>query len=312
MPAVKKLHIVKPHPDAIAALRDRSRHGARLAPGFRARKDLNLSDHGGRKLNDLKFANYYLGHWSATDMQSIDTSLSGALTDPKLNHVMQQYFPSPVTTQFLGSSQRGDTSLVGGSVFNRDNVHATLAVLDLSRYDLSDTVVCLYLPQGVILDTHSAGPGGVGDDRDAKTSGHAIADKDDADDSTQGLGGYHGSAQIGGKNVMFAVAVYSDASNGEINGIPVWPDSWKNVVATMYHELNEARTDPDVEAAMRQQDDALLAWYADNAGEIGDIPMAEAGADITKVMVEVALHAGGTAPIQLMWSNEVGGPGLPY
>jgi hypothetical protein len=80
----------------------------------------------------------------------------------------------------------------------------------------------------------------------------------------------------------------------------------------MYHELNEARTDPDVEASMRQQDDALLGWYADNVGEIGDIPMDEARADLAKVMTEVALLAGGTAPIQLMWSNEVGGPGLPY
>jgi hypothetical protein len=318
MPATKKLNIVKPHPDAIAALRSRSRHGARLAPGFHARKDLNLSDHGGRRLNDLKFANFYLGHWSASDMTSIDSALSGALTDPKLNHVMQQYFPSPVTTEFLGSSLRGDSSLVPGATYNRDNVHATLARLSLAHYDLSDTVICLYLPQGVILDTRSARPGGVGDDRDkdgdgnTKKSGHVIGDKDDADDSTQGLGGYHGSAQINGKNVLFAVAVYSDESDGEINGIPVWPDSWKNVVATMYHELNEARTDPDVEAAMRGNDDSLLGWYSDNAGEIGDIPMEEAGQDLAKVMVEVALLAGGTVPIQLMWSNEVGGPGLPY
>jgi hypothetical protein len=227
---------------------------------------------------------------------------------------MQQYFPNPVTTEFLGSSLRGDSSLLPGTTYNRDQVHATLAALDLSGYDLSSTVICLYLPQGVILDTRSTGPGGVGDDGDEgkKKSGHAIADKDDADDSTQGLGGYHGSAQIGGQTVLFAVAVYSDESNGEINGIPVWPDSWKNMVATMYHELNEARTDPDVEASMRDQDDSLLGWYADNVGEIGDIPMNEAGQDLTKVMVEVALLAGGTAPIQLMWSNEVGGPGLPY
>jgi hypothetical protein len=31
------------------------------------------------------------------------------------------------------------------------------------------------------------------------------------------------------------------------NGIPAFDESWKNVVATFYHELVEARTDADVE-----------------------------------------------------------------
>ena len=36
-----------------------------------------------------------------------------------------------------------------------------------------------------------------------------------------------------------------------MNGIPVFDRPWKNVVATLYHELNEARTDADVEDAIR-------------------------------------------------------------
>jgi hypothetical protein len=46
--------------------------------------------------------------------------------------------------------------------------------------------------------------------------------------------------------------------------------------------------------------------------EIGDIPMTLAGSDLSKVMKEVPLADGsGTVPIQLMWSNAVGGPEGP-
>ncbi len=310
MTTSNKLHIVKMHPDALVALRKRhSPGGAKIAPGFTARKALNLVNRGGRTLNDLRFVNVYLGGWAGSDVSNIDTALAGALTDPALNHVVQQYFQSPVTTSFLGNSRQPDSPLVPGAVYNRDAVHTTLASLDLSTYDLTKTVVCLYLPEGVILDTTSTGPGGVGNDKQRTVK---VGEPDGEDDSTQGLGGYHGSAQIGGETVLFAVAVYSDAVGGVINGIPVWPDPWKNIVATMYHELNEARTDPDVEASMRQSNDGLLGWYSDKGGEIGDIPMSEAGANLSSVMMEVPLTAGGTVPIQLMWSNEVGGPGLPY
>jgi hypothetical protein len=294
----KRIKIVKAHPDALKALRLRQSSSAQIAPGFKAKRALNLRAGKGRTLNDLQFVNVYLGHWAAADMSSIDTALSGAMTDPNLNHVIQQYFKVPLTTHFLGSSQRGDTSLTAGRTYNRDDVHATLAGLDLSRYDLTKTLVCLYLPAGVILDTHSAS--GVGDDKDSK------------DSSLEGLGGYHGSADVAGKEVLFAVAVYSASHAHKINGIPFWPDPWKNIVATMYHELNEARTDPDVEKSMRLNNDKLLGWYSPKGGEIGDIPMSEAGAHLELVMMEVPLVAGGTAPVQLMWSNEVGGPGMPY
>jgi hypothetical protein len=43
-------------------------------------------------------------------------------------------------------------------------------------------------------------------------------------------------------------AVYSEIRpDGIVNGIPVFDQPWKNVLATFYHELNEARTDPDVD-----------------------------------------------------------------
>ena len=75
--------------------------------------------------------------------------------------------------------------------------------------------------------------------------------------------------------------------------------AWKNVVATFYHELNEARTDPDVGDAQTYYD-RHLGWYSDGiiippikkrqlGGEIGDIPIEEAqklGRDLSTVFKE--------------------------
>jgi hypothetical protein len=302
----KRSNIVKPHPDAVEALKELARAGPHIAHGFRPKKALNLVFKGGRTLHALQFKNFYLGHWSRTDMTNIDGALAGALTDVNLNHVIQQYFDDkPITSVALQSAHRADPSLTSGVTFDRDAVHRALAALHLNGIDLQKTIICLYLPPGVILDTHAAD--GVGNEKGKKR--HA---GDDKDSSLEGLGGYHGSAHVNGRTVYFAVAVYSQIAGHEINGIPLWPDPWKNIAATMYHELNEARTDPDVEEAIRTGNDKLLGWYSDADGEIGDIPMTEAGRHLGLVMVEVPLVAGGTAPIQLMWSNAIGGPCGPF
>jgi hypothetical protein len=166
-------------------------------------------------------------------------------------------------------------------------------------------VVCLFLPPGIILSDVAAG--GVGK---LKLKG----DENDTASSKSGLGGYHGSCHLGPTRAYFAVGVYSQFIGKKPNGIPIWPDSWKNIVATFYHELNEARTDPDVEESERANSTKLLGWYANvkGGGEIGDIPMNEAGNRLNLVMVEVPLADGNTAPIQLMWSNAVGGPQGPF
>jgi hypothetical protein len=71
--------------------------------------------------------------------------------------------------------------------------------------------------------------------------------------------------------------------------------------------LVEARTDADVEAGK-------VAWVNTEtpSEEIGDIPMTLAGNNLGKVMKEVQLTDGsGVVPIQLMWSNAMGGPEGP-
>ena len=119
--------------------------------------------------------------------------------------------------------------------------------------------------------------------------------------SEHGLGGYHGS--VAGHD--YAVAVYSEGTNG----IVAFGDPWKNVCATVYHELQEARTDPDVEEAARTGKSSFLGWYSPRGGEIGDIPIADSGGDLGAVFREVPLAAGGgTVPVQLMWSNRDNAP----
>ncbi|MGZ4414990.1 MAG: hypothetical protein ACXVRZ_11565, partial [Gaiellaceae bacterium] len=75
------------------------------------------------------------------------------------------------------------------------------------------------------------------------------------------------------------------------------------------------RTDPDVEDAIRAGDspeaNRFLGWYSPKGGEIGDIPMEEAGASLSTVMQEVPLTRGATAPVQLMWSNALSAPEGP-
>jgi len=310
----KSIHIVKVHPEKLRAFKATGAHGRKAkptrapaagaaprAPGFAANAALNLKDFHGKKIQTLSFTNIYLGssQWSASDMTSIDTALSGAMSDPALNNVIQQYFDAPITTTFLG---RNASDAAVPATYTRDSVSATLTQMyasgQLSGVDFPNTLVNLLLPPGVILDTTAAG---------------GVGDLDDKDSSLEGLGGYHGShVAADGTTIYFAAAVYSQSTATGQNGIPVWPDSWKNVVATLYHELNEARTDADVEQVNRSNNEGLLGWYSTQGGEIGDIPINEAGNDLQSVFVEVNLQSGQTAPIQLMWSNAAEGPGEPF
>ncbi len=101
--------------------------------------------------------------------------------------------------------------------------------------------------------------------------------------------------------------VYSEGQNG----IVALSEPWKNVVATFYHELCEARRDPEDDDVIRSGNEKQLGWYSNKGGEIGDIPMSLAGAHLERVMVEAPLAKGGTAPVQLEWSNHVHGPEGP-
>jgi hypothetical protein len=298
------------------------RETAARAAGFPAEPGLNMRYFGGKTIEHLTFTHVYLGGkaaWHADDVRRIDAALPAAMKDPHLNNVLAQYFADGSPTSSFKPS-RFLEGTVPQRVY-RDTLEHLVASLDqangLSGFDLASTVFCFLLPRGVVLvDGTSTGHQQRSDDDDAKPKHNpALAERDEAADSKHGLGGYHGSIhpKHGAKRdtVYYAVGVYSEGANG----IVAFDHPWKSVCATFYHELCEARTDPDVEDAIRAGDtpaaDKLIGWYSPKGGEIGDIPMEEAGADLGTVMKEVVLASGGKAPIQLMWSNAVGGPEGP-
>jgi hypothetical protein len=268
--------VLRPGSPAEAAFRT-----AALEPGFEPAHELDLQYLGGKTLPQLAFRLVYLGRWSAADRRALDASLPAAMGDPGLNDVVAQYFPG----QTVGSTFTGSTARRDAVSTRVDKPEVESLVRHLGPAD--GAVTCLLLPRGVVL-----------------VDGDVTSER--------GLAGYHGSLHVGGQTLYYAVAVYSEGTNG----IVAFDEPWKNVCATLYHELQETRTDPDVEDAIRLGSapgaDRLLGWYSPRGGEIGDIPMSEAVGNLDLVMREVPLADGsGTVPIQLMWSNAVGGPEGP-
>jgi hypothetical protein len=300
--------VLRPQSAALHAYASRAGvSGDAIATGFRPRPDLDLTFHGGRTIRDLVFVNRYLGGptaWDDSDRTNIDSGLRTLLTDPGLQEIIAQYFfGQPISTTMLPSQFLRDNA---GKRFFKDQAEALVkeeaASGALQDADPASTVLCLMLPRGVILVD------GNSDGSDAESPhAKAVLVDDDQVDSKHGLGGYHGSVHVDGQSFYYAVGVYSK----DDNGIVAFDEPWKNVVATFYHELCEARTDPDVEDVIRTGNDRLLGWYSESAGEIGDIPISLASGDLSRVMQEVKLEDGSVEPIQLQWSNRVHGPEHP-
>jgi hypothetical protein len=284
--------------------------------GFGCQPSLNLRFFGGKTIADLVFVNHYLGGasaWAAADTASIDAALAKAMTDNALQSVLQQYYGPAISSRMLPSAVLPDHA---PATIYKDRVEALVTRIHgsgaLGGADLGRTVVNIMLPRGVILvDGFSPGfqpPAGTEAEHDRRLRAVVKVGREDAD-SRHGLGGYHGSAHVptGGTStaVYYAVGVYSEAGNGT----PVFDQPWKNVAATFYHELNEARTDPDVEEAIRTGDSSRLGWYSAQGGEIGDIPVTGARASLALTFTEIELADGsGAVPVQLMWSNKDNGP----
>jgi hypothetical protein len=282
-----------------------------ITGGFKKQPELDLYDRHGKIIADLVFTNFYLGgkaSWKTTDIQSIDQALAAAMSDQHLNNVMLQYFRgSPISSTF-----RPSRVLPGAppKKYTQARIEKLVKKLydagDLDGYALDATVFNFMLPKGAVL-TMGGGAG------HADETSHKAIPIDETDDSLHGLGGFHGSIHIGkkgSKTIYYAIGVYSQGKNG----IVAFDKPWKNVVATFYHELNEARTDPDVEDASKTGSDSYIGWSNDElpSEEIGDIPMSMASGNLKLVMKEVPLtKGGGTVPIQLMWSNYVHGPEGP-
>ena len=300
-----------------------------LAPGLHPTPAHNLRFHGGKLLPDLEFFNFFVGGaaaWQPADILAINQGLEKAMTDQNLNNVMSQYFPGGrITTAFKGSS-----TLTGPkpAVVSQGDVEGLVTQLfrngTLNGFDLPKTVFNFMLPSGTLLNTDQAPTAGALNAH-VESAAQAKARPSPAipheeEDSTQGLGGYHGSVHVGSgaaqKTIYYAIGVFSEVlPDGTTNGIVAFNQPVKNVIATFYHELNEARTDPDVEDAIRAGNSPtavkFLGWTSKQGEECGDFPVFEAN-PLSQVFKEVTLTTGpGTVPVQFQYSNAVKGPEGP-
>ena len=284
-----------------------------IAPGVPPTPKHDLVYHGGKTIPALTFINFYVGAdaWQQSDIDNIDKALATAMTDAQLNNVMAQYFNGKPPATACKPSQK----LAGPApaTFSQGDVEQLVSSLfgqgKLAGFDYGSTVFNFMLPPGTVLNDNPAAGGARGAPEGEVRRRRFVPEEEEAD-SHHGLGGYHGSVQAGGQTLYYAVGVYSDDSGGQTNGIPVFDMPWKNVVATFYHELNEARTDADVEAVINGGAPSMLGWTSRQGEECGDFPVFEAN-PLTEVFQEVGVPGGGTVPIQFMYSDHAHGPEGP-
>lgn len=172
------------------------------------------------------------------------------MSDPGLERVIAQYFDGPISSRALPSAYV-DGAL--GKSFFKDQAEALVQRLFgdgvLGDVAPASTVVCLMLPPGVVLvDGNSDG-----EQREAPHA-RSVFSRRRAGRLKARTGRLPRFRPVLGTTVYYAVSVYSDGDNG----IVAFDEPWKSVVATFYHELCEARTDPDVEDVMRTGDAGRL------------------------------------------------------
>jgi hypothetical protein len=256
-----------------------------IAPGARPSPLDDLIFHGGATFPQMRYVNLYVGGeaaWDESDVASIEASIKAAMTDKRLNNVVQQYFVG--ATLSCATEQPHMLDMAPPSQIGKGNIEALLRRLqpDLRRDgSLDATVLNVVLPRGTVLTL------------------------DDLS-SRDGLGGYHSSIVLpGAKSLYYSANVYSEGRNG----IVAFDRPWKNVVATLYHEINEFRTDADVQRANDTGNDEFLGWLSRGGEEIGDQPIRTAFDSVFKQVTKTS----GTRriPVQFLYSNAVHGPEGP-
>lgn len=266
-----------------------------IVPGIDPSPLDDLMFHGGKVVPQMEFQNIYLGGddaWEESDITAINRSILRAMHHKPLNTVMGQYFPGAALLCDMRESLMLDQDKP--TELDEPDVQAQVVALydegHIAKTSLDHCIFNLLLPPGSVLRL-------------------------DGSSSTNGLGGYHGSVHIerDGTQVTlyYSANVYSEfRPGGAENGIVVFDQPWKNVVGTLYHELNEFRTDPDVSDAIRQGSNDFLGWTSRRGMEVGDQPVFKAGqlADLGLVFQEVSdKPRKARVPVQFMYSNAVHG-----
>jgi len=261
-----------------------------LAPGVSASPKDDLIFRGGKLLPQMGFQNIYLGRasdFAPGDVESIDDAITRLMRDDQLKSVIQQYFVGKELTYDVAPSVILDE--------NRPN--------EMDEPDVQNKIIDLFDRNLILASDHD------------RTIFNLVLPPDtvlkmNGSSSLTGLGGYHGSVHFsrGGQSrtLYYSANAYSAVRAGRRNGIPFFSAPWKNVVCTLYHELIESQTDPDVNDAIRQNDRRFIGFNSNRGQEIGDQPLAANTLD--HVFKEVLTLPGPRAtPVQFMYSNAVHG-----
>ena len=260
-----------------------------LAPGVSASPRDDLVFRGGKTLPKMAFQNIYLGRpsdFSGGDVENIDDAITRVMRDEQLKNIVQQYFNKPLQYDIAPS-----VTLNENRANEMDEPDVQNKVIDLfdrnliAASDIDRTIFNLILAPDTVL----------------KLQGSS---------SLAGLGGYHGSVHFSRngqtRTLYYSANVYSAIRAGKRNGIPFFAAPWKNVVCTLYHELIESQTDPDVGDAIRQNDRRFIGFNSNRGQEIGDQPISNNSLD--RVFKEVLTLPGPKpTPVQFMFSNKVHG-----
>lgn len=278
------------HYRAAARRSDESIERKALAPGVSASPSDDLIFRGGKTLPQMGFQNIYLGRssdFASGDVEAIDDAITRLMRDEKLKNVIQQYFPGKTLSYDVAPSVVLEES--------RRN--------EMDEPDIQNKIIDLF-DRNLILAT----------DHDRTIFNLVLAPdtvlKLSGSSSERGLGGYHGSVHFsrGGqtRTLYYSANVYSAIRSGRRNGIPFFNAPWKNVVCTLYHELVESQTDPDVGDAIRLGDRRFIGFNSRRGQEIGDQPLSANSLD--RVFKEVLTLPGPRpTPVQFVYSNAVHG-----
>jgi Bacterial pre-peptidase C-terminal domain len=261
-----------------------------LAPGVGASPSDDLVFRGGKTLPSMAFQNIYLGRasdFAGGDVESIDDAITRLVRDAQLKNIIQQYFPGKTVAYDVAPSVILDENR-RNEMDEPDIQNKVIDLFDnnlIQATDLDRTIFNLILAPDTVLRLQGSS-------------------------SLAGLGGYHGSVHFsrGGqtRTLYYSANAYSAIRHGRRNGIPFFSTPWKNVVCTLYHELMESQTDPDVGDAIRQNDLDFIGFNSNGGQEIGDQPISANSLD--RVFKEVMTLPGPRpTPVQFMFSNAVHG-----
>ena len=281
-----------------AAVNSVSTHpGARSTVATSGIDSAQMIDHGGRVLKHVEVAPVYIGNYwktagGASDRAHNDAAMANLVKNKGMTGIWKQYGAGSGTTRpsvELGVSNPSRLTQAQVAALVKEEVAS-------GRFDASNRegVFLVVLPPGCELITNSG------------------------ESSHRGLGGFHSSVSVNGREVLYAAMAYPKRTVTGTNGIDFAGNSSDDLSIAESHEITEAVTDPDVELAVRMRDRSKLAWYDDvtrwgfprsqvhvGKGEIGDITVLNAELHGDRALRSTWGRSEGFA-FQKEWSNRDG------